>query len=36
VIHSTSWLSIGVFLVFVFITLGLSMFLGRKAKSSAG
>ena len=35
-IHSTSSLSIGVFLAFVLVTLGLSSFLGRKAKSSAG
>ena len=35
-IHSTSPLAIGVFLVFVAITLALSFYLGRLAKSSAG
>jgi cation/acetate symporter len=35
-IHSTSPLAIGVFLVFVAITLALSFYLGKLAKSSAG
>lgn len=35
-IHETSGLAIAVFLVFVAVTLGLSTFLGKKAKSSAG
>ena len=35
-IHSTSWLAIAVFLAFVVVTLGLSSYLGKKAKSSAG
>ena len=35
-IHSTSPLAIAVFAVFVAVTLGLSMYLGKKAKSSAG
>ncbi|HMO85031.1 MAG TPA: cation acetate symporter, partial [Lacipirellulaceae bacterium] len=35
-IHDTSPLAIGVFAVFVAITLALSFYLGRKAKSSAG
>jgi cation/acetate symporter len=36
VIYETSWLSIAVFLAFVFVTLGISSFLGKRAKSSAG
>jgi cation/acetate symporter len=36
VIYETSWLAIGVFFVFVLITLGLSTYLGKQAKSSAG
>lgn len=34
--HSTSPMAIGVFLLFVLVTLGLSSYLGRQAKSSAG
>jgi cation/acetate symporter len=36
VTHDTSLLAVGVFLVFVAVTLGLSFYLGKKAKSSAG
>ena len=36
VIYETSWLAIGVFFAFVAVTLALSMYLGRQAKSSAG
>jgi cation/acetate symporter len=36
VIYSTSWLAIAVFLAFVVVTLGLSSYLGKSAKSSAG
>jgi cation/acetate symporter len=36
VTHETSALAIGVFLVFVAVTLGLSFYLGKKARSSAG
>jgi cation/acetate symporter len=36
VIHETSGLAIAVFLAFVAVTLGLSTYLGKKAKSSAG
>jgi cation/acetate symporter len=36
VTHETSPLAIGVFLIFVAVTLGLSFYLGKKAKSSAG
>lgn len=35
-IYETSWLAIGVFFFFVLITLGLSTYLGKQAKSSAG
>ena len=35
-IHETSTLAIAVFLAFVAVTLGLSFYLGKKAKSSAG
>ncbi|HEY3395317.1 MAG TPA: cation acetate symporter [Lacipirellulaceae bacterium] len=34
--HETSPLAVGVFLIFVAVTLGLSFYLGKKAKSSAG
>jgi cation/acetate symporter len=36
VIYSPSYLAIGIFLLFVGLTLGLSFYLGSKAKSSAG
>jgi cation/acetate symporter len=36
VIYETSWLAIGVFFAFVAITLALSTYLGKQAKSSAG
>ena len=36
VIYETSWLAIGVFFTFVVVTLALSTYLGRQAKSSAG
>jgi cation/acetate symporter len=36
VIYETSWLSIAVFLAFVAVTLGISTYLGKQAKSSAG
>jgi cation/acetate symporter len=36
VTHDTSALAIAVFLIFVAVTLGLSFYLGKKAKSSAG
>lgn len=35
-IYETSWLAIGVFFTFVVLTLALSTYLGRQAKSSAG
>lgn len=35
-IYETSWLAIGVFFAFVVVTLALSTYLGRQAKSSAG
>ena len=35
-IHATSPLAIAIFLAFVIVTLGLSSYLGKKAKSSAG
>jgi cation/acetate symporter len=36
VIHTTSYLAIAVFLAFVLVTLGLSSYLGKSARSSAG
>jgi cation/acetate symporter len=36
VIHNASPLAIGVFAAFVAVTLGLSIYLGKKARSSAG
>ena len=36
VIYETSWLAIGIFCAFVAVTLGISFYLGKQAKSSAG
>jgi cation/acetate symporter len=36
VIYETSWLAIAIFLVFVAVTLGISYYLGKQARSSAG
>ena len=35
-IYEASWIAVGVFLAFVFATVGLSFFLGRKGQSSEG